>query len=198
MLANASNGLKTLGAIDLLQIARFAKGCIALSEGTEDARDHPRWYVSAPLRGKTPPHDATKWYISAPLRDSLFAASPHRVGSCRLHAVWAICSVGDSQKAQREIPVKGVAAKPCAAPLTGVSCCAMKSPPTGNAPEGLSCPQRGRRRKPEGEKLPGSERQRESGGTQGGALRHPPLRSVFRPPTPKKNSPPQRTKTLVP
>ena len=54
MLANASNGLKTLGAIDLLQIARFAKGCIALSEGTEDARDHPRWYVSAPLRGKTP------------------------------------------------------------------------------------------------------------------------------------------------
>ena len=198
MLANASNGLKTLGAIDLLQIARFAKGCIALSEGTEDARDHPRWYVSAPLRGKTPPHDATKWYISAPLRDSLFAASPHRVGSCRLHALWAICSVGDSQKAQREIPVKGVAAKPCAAPLTGVSCCAMKSPPTGNAPEGLSCPQRGRRRKPEGEKLPGSERQRESGGTQGGALRHPPLRSVFRPPTPKKNSPPQRTKTLVP
>lgn len=49
MLANASNGLKTLGAIDLLQIARFAKGCIALSEGTEDARDHPRWYISAPL-----------------------------------------------------------------------------------------------------------------------------------------------------
>ena len=133
--------------------------------------------------------DATKWYVSAPLRDSLFAASPHRVGSCRLHALWAICSVGDSQKAQREIPVKGVAAKPCAAPLTGVSCCAMKSPPTGNAPEGLSCPQRGRRRKPEGEKLPGSERQRESGGTQGGALRHPPLRSMFQPPTPKKKSP---------
>lgn len=126
------------------------------------------------------------------------AASPHRVGSCRLHALWAICSVGDSQKAQREIPVKGVAAKPCAAPLTGVSCCAMKSPPTGNAPEGLSCPQRGRRRKPEGEKLPGSERQRESGGTQGGALRHPPLRSMFQPPTPKKNRPPQRAKTLVP
>ena len=37
MLANASNGLKTLGAIALLQITRFAKGCIALSEGTEDA-----------------------------------------------------------------------------------------------------------------------------------------------------------------
>lgn len=37
MLANASNGLKTLGAIALLQIVRFAKGCIALSEGTEDA-----------------------------------------------------------------------------------------------------------------------------------------------------------------
>lgn len=147
---------------------------------------------------KPPPHDATKWYISAPLWDSLFAAFPHRVGSCRLHALWAICSVGDSQKAQREIPVKGVAAKPCAAPLTGVSCCAMKSPPTGNAPEGLSCPQRGRRRKPEGEKLPGSERQRESGGTQGGALRHPPLRSMFQPPTPKKNRPPQRAKTLVP
>lgn len=121
-----------------------------------------------PCGEKPPPHDATKWYISAPLRGSLFAASPHRVGSCRLHALWAICSVGDSQKAQREIPVKGVAAKPCAAPLTGISCCAMKSPPTGNAPEGLSCPQRGRRRKPEGEKLPGSERQRESGGTQGG------------------------------
>lgn len=167
MLANASNGLKTLGAIDLLQIARFAKGCIALSEGTEDARSprEPRTHGQPLVEHKcalalqgTHRTDATKWYVSAPLRDSLFAASPHRVGSCRLHALWAICSVGDSQKAQREIPVKGVAAKPCAAPLTGVSCCAMKSPPTGNAPEGLSCPQRGRRRKPEGEKLPGSER----------------------------------------
>ena len=153
--------------------------------------------LAGPCGKKPPPHDATKRHISAPLGDSLFAASPHRVGSCRLHALWAICSVGDSQKAQRETPVKGVAAKPCVAPLTGVSCCAMKSSPTGNAPEGLSCPQRGRRRKPEGEKLPGSERQRESGGTQGGALRHPPLRSMFQPPTPKKNRPPQRAKSLV-
>lgn len=158
MLANASNGLKTLGAIDLLQIARFAKGCIALSEGTEDARNHQRWYVSAPLRGKVPAARCHKVVYKCALTGFFFVASLHRVGSCRLHALWAICSVGDSQKAQREIPVKGVAAKPCAAPLTGVSCCAMKSPPTGNAPEGLSCPQRGRRRKPEGEKLPGSER----------------------------------------
>lgn len=159
MLANASNGLKTLGAIALLQIVRFAKGCIALSEGTEDARDHPRWYVSAPLRGKTPAARCHEVVYKCALTGFSFCRfPPHRVGSCRLHALWAICSVGDSQKAQREIPVKGVAAKPCAAPLTGVSCCAMKSPPTGNAPEGLSCPQRGRRRKPEGEKLPGSER----------------------------------------
>ena len=180
MLANASNGLKTLGAIDLLQIRRICERLYCALRGN---------------RGRT----VNLWLsISAPLRDSLFAASHHRVGSCRLHALWAICSVGDSQKAQREIPVKGVAAKPCAAPLTGISCCAMKSPPTGNAPEGLSCPQRGRRRKPEGEKLPESERQRESGGTQGGALRHPPLRSMFQPPTPKKNRPPQRAKTLVP
>lgn len=179
MLANASNGLKTLGAIDLLQIRRICERLYCALRGN---------------RGRTRP--PTVVYKCA-LTGFSFCRFPHRVGSCRLHALWAICSVGDSQKAQREIPVKGVAAKPCAAPLTGVSCCAMKSPPTGNAPEGLSCPQRGRRRKPEGEKLPGSERQRESGGTQGGALRHPPLRSVFRPPTPKKNRPPQRAKTLV-
>ena len=124
-----------------------------------------------PCPARDAPHGCHEVVCKCALTGFSFAVSPHRVGSCRLHALWAICSVGDSQKAQREIPVKGVAAKPCAAPLTGVSCCAMKSPPTGNAPEGLSCPQRGRRRKPEGEKLPGSERQRESGGTQGGALR---------------------------
>lgn len=154
------------------------------------------WGVKSPRQGAR--HCLQCISAPLPIMDVEYFPRFPFVGSCRLHDLWAICSVGDSQKAQREIPVKGIAAQPCAAPLTGVSCCAMKSPPTGNAPEGLSCPQRGRRRKPEGEKLPESERQRESGGTQGGALRHPPLRSVFRPPTPKKNRPPQRAKTFVP
>ena len=96
MLANASNGLKTLGAIDLLQIARFAKGCIALSEGTETHGQPLVEYKCALALQGMHRTDATKWYVSAPLWDSLFAAFPHRVGSCRLHALWAICSVGDS------------------------------------------------------------------------------------------------------
>ena len=142
-----------------------------------------------PCPARDAPHECHEVVYKCALTGFSFAASPHRVGSCRLHALWAICSVGDSQKAQRETPVKGVAAKPCAAPLTGVSCCAMKSPPTGNAPEGLSCPQRGRRRKPEGEKLPGSERQRESGGTQGGGTTTPPLAFDVPYPIPQKKSP---------
>ena len=187
-----------MGAIALLQIRRICERVYCALRGNRGRTRPPTVVCKCALAGKIPAARCHEVVYKCALTGFSFCRFPHRVGSCRLHALWAICSVGDSQKAQREIPVKGVAAKPCAAPLTGVSCCAMKSPPTGNAPEGLSCPQRGRRRKPEGEKLPGSERQRESGGTQGGALRHPPLRSMFQPPTPKKNRPPQRAKSLVP
>ena len=92
-------------------------------------------------------------------------------------------------------PRQGRSGEAVRSTLDGVSCCAMKSPPTGNAPEGLSCPQRGRRRKP-GEKLRGLSGKGEAEGNSQGWERAgtastttPPLGVQVHTPYPDKKTP---------
>lgn len=108
------------------------------------------------------------------------------VGSCRPHALWATAPSVTHKKHTAYAAVKGLlfsqAKKVAKPPLTCIKAkCAMCQSPTGNAPEGLSCPQRGRRRKPEGEKAEGK-------GARGGHYDTPPLCSMFHTPYPNQKA----------